>query len=100
ALGDFLEGHRQVVLRAGFDQGRRGVLEADALAQLVVIVVDLASPFGSDDHQRVPGIDIVEQLIDAGMDHGRLMVPAVCNSLRTATRSPSAAGSPSSWTIR
>src|SRR5712691_6953193 len=70
ALGDLLQGHGQVVLRARLDERRRGVLEADALAELVVVVVDLASPLGSDDHERVARIDVLQQLIDAGMDHG------------------------------
>src|SRR6266576_7207073 len=90
ALGDFLEGHGQVVLRAGFHQRRRGLVEADALAQLVVVVVDLAGPLGSDDHECVARIDVVEELIYAGTDHGRLMVPAVWSSRRTIPISSSA----------
>src|SRR5919108_5438116 len=70
ALGDLLEGHRQVVLRARLDQRRRGLLEADALTELVVVVVDLASALRGDDYERVARIDVFEQLIDAGMDHG------------------------------
>src|SRR5437899_912217 len=37
ALGDFLEGHRQVVLGARLDERRRKVVEG-ALTQLVVVV--------------------------------------------------------------
>src|SRR6185437_600262 len=40
ALGDFLEGHGEVVLRARLHQRRRIVVEG-ALTELVVIVVDL-----------------------------------------------------------
>src|SRR5439155_11486497 len=99
ALRDLFEGHGEVVLRPRLNEGRRRVLEANALPQLVVIVVDLAGSLGRDDHQRVAGVDVVEELIDAGMDHGRLMVPAVCNSRRTMPSSSSAARSTSSLTI-
>src|SRR5512133_3878192 len=100
ALGDFLEGHRQVVLRPGFDERRRSRLESNPFTQLVVVVVDLASPLGGDDHECVARVDVLQQLIDAWMDHGRLMVPADCNSLWTMTWSSSAARSTSSLTIR
>src|SRR5689334_14953320 len=99
ALGDFLEGHGEVVLGAGLDERRRCLLEADPLTQLVVVVVDLARPFGRDDHKRVARVDVVQELIDAWMDHGRLMVPAVCNSFSTIAWSSSAARSTLSFTI-
>src|ERR671936_2287480 len=98
ALGGFLEGHGQVVLGARFDEWRRGLLEADALPQLVVVVVDLASPLGRDDHERVARIDVVQQLIDAWMDHGA-MLPAGRNSRWTIPSSSCAARSTSSLTI-
>src|SRR5216684_9382202 len=66
ALGDLLESHRQVVLRARLDERRRGVLEAHALTELVVVVVDLAGTLGGDDHERIARVDVLEQLIDAG----------------------------------
>src|SRR5437764_15357139 len=87
ALGRFLEGHRQVVLRARLDE-RRQLVER-ALAELVVVVVDLARALGSDDHERVARVDVVEQLVDSGMDHGRLMVPAAANSRPTIPSSSS-----------
>src|SRR5919204_2060841 len=88
ALGGFLEGHGQVVLGAGLDERRRCLLEADPLPQLVVVVVDLASPLGRDDHERVARIDVVQELIDAWMDHGA-MVPARRSSRWTiASSSP------------
>src|SRR3954464_1807425 len=99
ALCDFLEGHRQVVLRARLHQRRRRGFEADALTELGVVVVDLASPLGGHDDERVARVDVVEELIDAWMDHGRLMVPAACNSLWTIDWSSSAARSTSSFTI-
>src|SRR6266566_3054023 len=99
ALGDFLESHGQVVLRARFHQRWRSLVEADALAELVVVVVDLAGPLGGDDDERIARVDVFEKLIDARMDHGRLMVPAVRSSRRTILVSSSAARSTSSLTI-
>ena len=87
ALGDLFEGHRQVVLRARPDQRRRELVER-ALAELVVVVVDLPRALGGDDHERVARVDLVEQLIDAGMDHGRAMVAAPAEL--AARRSPPA----------
>jgi len=94
---DLLHGHREVVLRAGLDQGRRSFLEAHALAELVVIVVDLARALGSDDDEGVAGVDLLQQLVDAGMDHGRLMVPASASSHSTIADSAAVARSRSSF---
>src|SRR5205085_7885830 len=69
ALGDLLQGHRQVVLRARLDERRRGLVER-ALAEHVVLVVDLPRALGGDDHERVARVHVLEQLVDAGMDHG------------------------------
>src|SRR5215213_2252446 len=99
ALGDLFEGHGEVVLRTGLDERRRCLLESNSLTQLVVVVVDLASPLGRDDHDRVARVDVVEELIDAGMNHGPLMVPAVWSSRLTIPVSSSAARSTSSLTI-
>src|SRR5947199_8586569 len=99
ALGDFLEGHRQVVLRPRFHERRRRLLEADAFAELMVVVVDLACALRRDDHKRVARVDIVEELVDSRVDHGRLMVPAACSSLRTIPSSSLAARRMSSFTI-
>src|SRR5216117_3159216 len=99
ALRDFLEGHGEVVLRPRLHQRWRRVLESDTFSELVVVVVDLAGSLGRDDHERVARVDVVQELIDAWMDHGRLMVPAVCNSLWTMAWSSSAARSTSSLTI-
>ena len=46
ALGDFFEGHRQVVLGARLHERRRVVVER-ALAELVVVVVDLPRAISS-----------------------------------------------------
>src|SRR3954466_8151294 len=76
ALGSLLEGHRQVVLRARLDQ-RRGELVERSLTELVVVVVDLARALGGDDHERIARVDLIEKLIDAGMDHCPAMVAGV-----------------------
>src|SRR3954463_977604 len=75
ALGGLLEGHRQVVLRARLDQRRRELVERP-LTELVVVVVDLARALRRDDHECVTRVDLVQELVDAGMDHGRTIVAA------------------------
>src|SRR5690348_12838307 len=98
ALGDFFQGHRQVVLRARLDERGRVVVEG-SLTELVVVVVDLPSALRRDDHQRVAGVDTFEQLVDAWMDHGCGMVPAASSSRRTIVSSVSTARSRSSFAI-
>src|SRR5580765_182227 len=78
ALGGLFEGHCQVVLRAGLDE--RWKLVKRAFTELVMVVVDLAGTLRGDDHQRVARVHVVEQLVDSGVDHGRLMVPAAATS--------------------
>src|ERR1039457_22791 len=97
ALGDLFEGHRQVVLRARLDQRRRKLVERP-LAQLVVVVVDLPGALGRDDHQRVAGIDLLHQFVDAGMNHGRGMVAVALSSRATISDRRSAAAARSSFT--
>src|SRR2546423_12874911 len=99
ALGDLLERHREVVLRARLHERRWEVVER-ALAELVVVVVDLASPLRGDDDQRVARVDVVEELIDTRMDHGPAMLPAAARSSRlTMPSSSSTARSRTSFTI-
>src|SRR2546423_15540708 len=86
ALGDLLERHGEVVLRARLHERRREVVER-ALAELVVVVVDLARALGGDDDERVAGVDVVEQLVDAGMDHGRTIVAALSVAVTIASSS-------------
>src|SRR5579871_3731330 len=71
ALGDLLEGHREVVLRARANERRRELVER-AFAELMVVVVDLPRALGGDDHERVARVDLVEQLVDSRMDHRRM----------------------------
>ena len=52
-----------------------------------MVVVDLPSTLGGDDDQRVARVDVVQQLVDSRMDHGRLMVPAAANSRWTISSS-------------
>src|SRR3954465_7333724 len=68
ARGDFLERDRQVVLADGLDHRRRELVERP-LAQVVVVRVDLSRALGGDEDRRVVGVDVVEQLVDAGADH-------------------------------
>src|SRR5206468_5433178 len=66
--GYLLEGDREVVFRAGFDH-RRGELVEGALAEVVVVAVDLPRALGGDDHAGVVRVDLLEQPVDAGGDH-------------------------------
>src|SRR3954463_189969 len=68
ARGDFLERDRQVVLRTALDHRRRELVER-ALAQVVVVAVDLPRPLGGDQHGRVIGVDMLEERVDARVDH-------------------------------
>src|SRR4051794_27274707 len=96
ALGDFFEGHRQIILRARLDQRRRELVERP-LTELVVVVVDLARALGRDDHEGVARVDLIHEFIDAGMDHGRGMVAVAANSRATISANSSAARSRSSF---
>src|SRR5437763_10003100 len=76
---DLFEGDLQVVLRPRLDH-RRGVLVKRALAEVVVVGVDLAGALGGDENARVMGVDALQKGVQARLDHSRHMV---------ATRSPS-----------
>src|SRR3954454_25137877 len=82
ALGDLFEGHRQVILRPRLDQRRWKVVER-ALAELVVVVVDLSRALGGDDHERIARVHVLGQFIYAGMDHRPVMVAAPSSSRST-----------------
>src|SRR4029453_19525038 len=73
-----------------------GQLVEGSFAEVVVVVVDLAGPLGGDDHQRVAGVDVLEQGVYAWGDHEPGMVPAAASSLRTMLTSSSTARSISS----
>src|SRR5262245_7530016 len=76
ALGDFLEGHRQVVLRPGLDEGRCKVVER-SLTELVVVVVDLPCPLGRGDDERIArAAGAGEEIVDSWMHHGARSLPA------------------------
>src|SRR5436190_21820678 len=64
ARGDFLERDRQVVLGAGFDHRRRELVER-ALAEVVVVAVDLPGALGGDDDGRVVRVHVLQQLVDS-----------------------------------
>src|SRR5919197_2918452 len=65
---DFLERDGQVVLGRGVDHRGRELLER-ALAEVVVVAVDLTRPLGGDDHARVRRVDVLQQAVNAGRDH-------------------------------
>src|SRR5258708_33227154 len=67
--GDFLERDREVVLRRRVDHRRRELVERP-LTEVVVVGVDLACALGGDEYAGVVGVDVLEQLVDAGRDHG------------------------------
>src|SRR6266508_2922013 len=69
-LGDLLQGDgERLVLQAARLDEWRNVL-ASALTELVVIGVDLPSPPGRQDDQRVLGVDLRQQVVDLRFDHG------------------------------
>src|SRR5919202_3032866 len=74
ALRDFLVGHRQIVLRPRLDERRREIVERP-LAELMVIVVDLPGALGRHDHERVAGVDLLEQIVDLRIAHVPRSVP-------------------------
>src|SRR5918994_2718947 len=82
ALGDLFEGHREVVLGARLYERRREIVEG-ALAELVVVVVDLAGPLGTRDHQAVARLTgVFQELIDPWIHHVRLSLPEIAASTR------------------
>src|SRR6478672_6037999 len=98
AVGDFLEGHGEVVLRPALDEGRQVVAEG-ALAELVVVVVDLPGALGRHDHEGVARVHVLQQVVYTGFDHRRGMVAVAPTSLRTNVVSSPTARSRSSFSI-
>src|ERR671934_786293 len=96
SLRDLLERHCEVVLRAGLHE-RRWVVVERAFAELVVVVVDLPRALGRDDDERIARVHVLEQVVDARLDHGRDMVPAGTSRPRTSSVSSSTARSRSSF---
>src|SRR3954467_712198 len=86
AARDFLEGGRQVVLRARVHHRGRELLEG-ALAEVVVVAVDLARALGGDDHAGIRRVDVLEQAGYAGRNHDDE------SEARPTTRSNSSAAS-------
>src|SRR5215208_4755832 len=75
ALRDFFQGDREVILRRRFDHWRRELLE-DSLAERVVVVVDLTGALGCDDDGRVMAVDVLQQDVDAWIDHATMLAKA------------------------
>src|ERR687891_2420731 len=68
-LADFLEGDGQGLLpQSRALHERRDELGA-ALPELAVVGVDLPGPLGGQDHQRVLGVNPLQKVVDAGVDH-------------------------------
>src|SRR5690242_20784505 len=93
ARGDFLERDRQVVLGGGVDHRRRELLEG-ALAEVVVVAVDLTRALGGDDHAGVRRVDVFQQTVYAGRNH----VAESRALLTTRSNSSAASSSRSLWT--
>src|SRR3954463_7772947 len=84
---DFLERDRQVVLGGCVDHRRRELLEG-ALAEVVGVAVDLTRALGGDDHAGIRRVDVLQQAVYAGRNHGD-----ESRALRTTRSSSSAASS-------
>src|SRR3990172_8412122 len=70
ALGDLLEGDRErLVAQTRLDERRHEL--GTALAELVVVGVDLPRALGRECHQRVLGVDLRKEVVDLRLDHGR-----------------------------
>src|ERR1044072_915971 len=67
AARDLFQGDGQVVLRAGVHHRRRELLER-ALAEVVVVRVDLARALGGHGHAGVWGVHVLQQAVGAGGD--------------------------------
>jgi len=91
-----IRGGVNLVAQLTADERRRGILEAHALSELVVVVVDLPGALGRHDHEGVARVHVLQQGVDAGMDHRRPMVPASASSRSTIAASTSVARSTSS----
>src|SRR5580765_7445056 len=96
ALRNFLHSHREVILRARFDERRRIVVEG-AFAELVVVVVDLPGTLRGHDDKRIARVDVLEQIVYAGMNHRFGMVAAGTAYRRTRPESSPTARSRSSF---
>src|SRR3954469_17192453 len=88
AAGDFLERDLEVVLGAGLDHRRRVLVES-ALAEVVVVGVDLPGALGGDQHARVVRVDLLEQLVQAGLDHHQADMVAASSTSSSSARSRS-----------
>src|SRR4051794_12239339 len=96
ARGNLFERNREVVPVAGDIDHRRRVLAEAALAEAVVVAVDLTGPLGGDDYGRVVGVSVVKELVNAWFDHSAAESSGIPNSARTIPSSSSAARSRSS----
>src|SRR5213593_1078315 len=77
-LGDLLQGDREWLVLEAAPLDERGNELAPALAELVVIGVDLSSPPGGQNDQRVFGVYLGQQVVDLWFDHGCARPSARC----------------------
>src|SRR3954467_11236919 len=83
ACSNLFEGDLQVVLRAGLDHGRRVLVES-ALAEVVVVGVDLPRALGGDENSRVVRVHLLEKLVQSWLDQGGHILAASSTSSRKA----------------
>src|SRR5215218_4509743 len=68
ALRYLVERDSEVVLRPRLDHRRRVLVES-SLAEVVVVAVDLPCALSGDEHTCVMRVDMLEQRVQAGVDH-------------------------------
>src|SRR2546421_13016656 len=81
--GDLFERDLEVVLRAGLNHRRRVLVER-ALAEVVVVGVDLARALGGDEDARIMRVDALQQGAETRLDHSRHIVATSSESSCTA----------------
>src|SRR6478672_7745754 len=100
ALGELLEGDREVVLAALGVHHRRRVLAEVPLTEVVVVAVDLTGALGSDDDRRIVRVGLRQQPVHSWLDHPVDECSGRPISVRTMRSSSAAARSTSSLTTR
>src|SRR5919108_337689 len=86
ALGDLLESHRQVVLRARLDERGWEVVEGP-FAELMVVVVDLPGTLRPRDHERISRAGgVLEQIVEPWIHHRAERLPASSRSTMASRR--------------
>src|ERR1041384_4367453 len=100
ARGDLFERDREVVPIVADVHNRGRVLAEATLAEVVEVAVDLSRSLGRDDHCGVVRIGVLEECVDAWMDHSDGESRDIPSSARTIPSRSSAARPRSSLTTR